>query len=146
MNKFTKGFLFLLFIAVSITGCKLDPPIYPEGAGSGTVTYTINGTTTTKHNVSFVMTAASGTTTPASIYMGNDTDFGLAFDGSSKGTFDIGILVIGDALGTGTVTVTTYDLTDSTHGTLKGTFTADLYDSTTNTTTSNVTGTFDIQQ
>jgi hypothetical protein len=75
MNKLYYKLFMILFIAVAISGCKLDPPIYPEGtvanpganggggivSAGGTITYTMDGKTTTLKPAFFQVISSSST-------------------------------------------------------------------------------------
>ena len=147
MKNLIKFFLSFFAIAMLVSGCKLDPPDYAEGVVTmqGTGTYTINGATTTRNNLSFVVTPAQGPT-PASISIGNDIDFGIASELPSGNGAIEGIFIIGDQFGSGTVTFTTNSATSNSKGTVKGTFTGELVVDINSGTTIPFTGTFDISQ
>jgi hypothetical protein len=79
-----------------------------------------------------------GGTTPAG-------GFSLSFRNNKPGTYDIDILSLNGMLGdNGKVTVTELNTTDGFHGTIKGTFTTDLFNISTGDTITGVTGTFNI--
>ncbi|MCR8561762.1 hypothetical protein KXD93_29165 [Mucilaginibacter sp. BJC16-A38] len=163
MRKIYYKIFASLIIIASISGCKLDPPIYPAGSTStgtsgklvdngSTITYTISGTTTTLKLAFFQVIAADPTTSPNgnTQILGGTTQsggFSLSFSNNKAGTYNIDLLYINGLLGdSGKVTVTELNVTsaDGMHGTIKGTFTTDLIDLNTNATTTGITGSFNI--
>jgi hypothetical protein len=154
MRKIYLAFFTSLLVIVGLTGCKLDAPIYPDGTtvSAGTITYNISGTVTTLKLVGFQVIAASSAVPKGSTQIIGGTAqataaFSLFFSGTTAGTYDIDILYINGLFGeNGKVIVTELNVTsaDGLHGTIKGTFTTDLSDLTTNQTTTGVTGTFNI--
>jgi len=164
MNKLYYKLFMVLFIAVAISGCKLDPPIYPEGtvanpgAGGGistgsTITYTIDGKTTTLNkNVIFQVIAPGGAGgETGNTQIGGGTDISNLFTLSAKtvtaGNYDA-ILAVGTMFGEGMVTFTELNTTGGgLKGTVKGTFTGEVTDiaDVNNPTSKTVTGSFDIK-
>jgi hypothetical protein len=142
MRKLIKGAFLLFFVSALSTGCKLDKPEYGLLA-SGKGTYTINGATTTRNNLSFVVNAA-GQDYPASVSIGNDVDFGILCDATGTEPVDA-VLILGDYLGSGKVTFTSTG-NSSSKGTYKGTFTGEVIVPPSADSTIAVTGTFDITQ
>jgi hypothetical protein len=158
-----KVFTSLLIIA-GLTGCKLDPPIYPANStttqtgtpgetlikNGSTITYNVNGNITTLTMTAFQVMAADTSTIPDgnTQIMGGTTPeggFSLSFSNNKAGTYDIDVLYLNSMLGdNGKVTVTQLNTTDGFHGTIKGTFTTDLLNISTGETITGVTGTFDI--
>jgi hypothetical protein len=157
-----KVFTSLLIIA-GLTGCKLDPPIYPAGSTTtetgttgetltknGTITYNVKGIESTLTMTAFQVMAADASTIPDgnTQILGGTTPaggFSLSFSNSKAGTYNIDILYLNGMLGdNGKVTVTQLNTTDGFHGTIKGTFTTDLFNVSTGETITGVTGTFNI--
>lgn len=160
MRKIYYKICVLLLIVATLPGCKLDPPIYPSVTSTAdltdngsTITYTINGTTTTLKLVAFQVIAASseipnGSTQIIGAATQGTSSFTLFFSGTTAGTYDIDILYLDTAWfgENGKVTATTLNVTssDGLHGTIKGTFTTDIANILTNETITGVTGTFNI--
>ncbi|QHS55672.1 hypothetical protein GWR56_09020 [Mucilaginibacter sp. 14171R-50] len=166
IKNFTKAIFSMLLIS-AIAGCKLDAPVYPEGtvanegvddgnnngntASGRTITYTIDGKTTTlKSNVVFQVYTADQFPPDGAVQIGGGTDasnlFTLMAPITGTGTFDIsglaaGTTLIGDA---GKVTVTQYNVSGSNKGTIVGTFTGDLVDIS-NGADKTVSGSFSIK-
>ena len=153
MNNPAKIFLFIILVAVTVAGCKSDPPILPAGAAksNGTIVYTISGLSTTiKDNVAFkVILASEGAPLGTTQILGGtsaDDTFSISSATAVAGTTNIDAITIGNLTGvTGKLTITYLSSTDGDTGTLQGTFTADLTD-TDGATYPGVTGTFDITQ
>ena len=158
MNTFTKKYFLFFLLIPAFAGCKLDAPIYPDDSETpigNSITYSINGgpTETVTANVGFTATAGGSLT----IVGGPDTDGFLlkttlsdtGIDDATTGTYDIGIITIGDLFGNGvgTISLNTFNLTDNTTGTITGTFTGQLNEPDSESEDAiPFTGTFSIKQ
>ena len=149
MNKLYYKLFMVLFIAVAISGCKLDPPIYPEGtvatpganggtngggvvSAGGTITYTMDGKTTTLKPAFFQVIPVAQLPPDGSIQIagGNDVQnmFSLGAKTTVAGTFDAEVIMVGSLAGEGTVTFTEINVPGGVKGTVKGTFTGKVSD------------------
>jgi hypothetical protein len=161
IKNFTKGISFLILISMLMLGCKMDPPVYPEGtvanptAGGGsvengnTVTYTIDGKTTTLKTAFFQVFSPSQFPPSGTTQIMGGTDVSTAFSLTANtvvaGTFTDIIISVGMSFGDGTVTFTEINTTGGgLKGTVKGTFTGKVTDFTT-AVEKDVSGTFNIK-
>jgi hypothetical protein len=147
IKNFTKGISFVILISMLMFGCKLDPPVYPEGtvpnpnAGgenggggitSGTITYIIDGKTTTLTRAVFQVVSPSQLPPSGSTQIMGGTDAASAFSLSAQtavaGIVDKDvIIVLGTSFGEGSVTFTEINTTNNgLKGTVKGTFTGKI--------------------
>ncbi|RYU90468.1 hypothetical protein EWM62_07365 [Mucilaginibacter terrigena] len=168
MNKLYYKLFVVLFLGVAISGCKLDAPVYPAdtiytppaggGGGGGntassrTITYTVDGKSTTlKNNVIFQVYTPEQKPPDGAIQIAGGASvtelFSLLANITGKGTFNADIIAVGTSLvGDGTVTVTEYSATANSKGTIAGTFTGELIDiSGDGETKKTVTGSFSIK-
>jgi hypothetical protein len=144
MNKLYYKLFMVLFLAVAISGCKLDPPVYPEGTvanpdgeGGGvtngsTITYVMDGKTTTLKPAVFQVISSTQLPPNGNIQIGGGSDpqnmFSLTAETTVAGTFDAGIIMVGSLIGEGTVTFTEINAPGGLKGTVKGTFTGKVSD------------------
>ena len=147
MRKIYLAFFTSLLVIASLTGCKLDPPVYPSGTGTtgttagNTITLKIGNNTLTYTNDSFIvfppgsqgaiLSPTTGQTTISGLGASQTDVFTLSFLDSKPGTYDIVGVIAGnytnDPAGKGTVNVTTLSYANF-RGTLQGTFTVDMID------------------
>ncbi|MCQ6960230.1 hypothetical protein NPE20_19780 [Mucilaginibacter sp. JC4] len=131
----------VLFLAVAISGCKLDPPIYPEGTVAnpdggvtigGNITYVMDGKTTTLKPAVFQVISSTQLPPNGSTQIAGGTDvqnmFSLGAKTTVVGTFDADMIMVGSLLGEGTVTFTEINVPGGVKGTVKGTFTGKVSD------------------
>jgi hypothetical protein len=146
MNKLYYKLFMALVLAVAISGCKLDPPIYPEGTvanpdgvggGGGvtngsTITYVMDGKTTTLKPAVFQVISSTQLPPNGNIQIGGGSDsqniFSLTAGTTVAGTFDADIIMVGSLIGEGTVTFTEINAPGGLKGTVKGTFTGKVSD------------------
>jgi hypothetical protein len=146
MNKLYYKLFIFLFLAVAISGCKLDPPIYPEGTVAnpdgegggggvtigGTITYVLDGKTTTLKPAVFQVISSAQLPPNGSTQIAGGTDamnmFSLGAKTTVAGTFDADLIMVGSLLGEGTVTFTEINVPGGVKGTVKGTFTGKVSD------------------
>jgi len=170
MNKLYTKFLAVIVFAFAIGSCKVDTPIYPEGtvpsadflsgnAGAGTgggisngstITYTIDGKTTTLKTAFFQVISPSQNPPTGNTQIGGGSDLTTGFSLTSStavaGTFDADIITLGTSVGSGTVTFTEITTTGNSglKGTVKGSFSGKVTDFTT-MTDKNISGSFSIK-
>ncbi|TEW67550.1 hypothetical protein E2R65_06060 [Mucilaginibacter phyllosphaerae] len=160
MNKCYSKLVVIIFLAIAVTGCKIDPPLNPDGTpltpgstsgSSGTsISYTLDGKTT-KFTIGFFQVISASIIPPnGSVQIGGGLDpatsFSLIAATSATGTFNADIITIGkNLLGEGKVTFTEIKTTDNTglKGTVKGTFTGKVKDLT-DFTEKEISGSFSI--
>jgi hypothetical protein len=146
MNKLYYKLFMALFLAVAISGCKLDSPIYPEGtvanpganggggivSAGGTITYTMDGKTTTLKPAFFQVIPPAQLPPDGTIQIAGGTDvlnmFSLGAKTTVAGTFDAEVIMVGSLAGEGTVTFTEINVPGGVKGTVKGTFTGKVSD------------------
>ncbi|MDB5128171.1 hypothetical protein [Mucilaginibacter sp.] len=142
MNKLYYKLFMILILAVAISGCKLDPPIYPEGTVAnpdggaittgGTITYMMDGKTTTVKPAFFQVISSTQLPPNGNTQIGAGSDpqnmFSLTAETTVAGTFDAGIIMVGSLIGEGTVTFTEINAPSGLKGTVKGTFTGKVSD------------------
>lgn len=170
MNKLYTKFLAVVVLAFAIGSCKVDPPIYEAGtvpsadfikgtAGPGTgggisngstITYTIDGKTTTLKTAFFQVISASENPPTGNTQIGGGSDlvtgFSLTSSTAVAGTFDADIITVGTSVGSGTVTFTEINATGNggLKGTVKGSFSGKVTDFTT-MTDKDISGSFSIK-
>ncbi|MEB0263099.1 MULTISPECIES: hypothetical protein [unclassified Mucilaginibacter] len=174
MNKLYSKLLLVIFSALAIGGCKVDPVVYPEGTistigktntgtgtGTGTgsnnggisngstITYTVDGKSTTLTTAFFQVINASQLPPNGSTQIGGGTDAASAFSLSARttvaGSFDADVIVLGTSFGDGKVTFTEINTTNNgLKGTVKGTFTGSVTNLT-NQIKKDISGSFSIK-
>lgn len=161
MSKcYNKLFVILIFI-LAISSCKVDAPIYPEGAvpdftnvGGGlsnaTIEYTIDGQIKRFSTGFFQVIAPTDGLPDGNTQVAGGLDPNTAFSLSAStvvaGTFDADVILIGTLLGSGKVTFTQISTDNSgLKGTVKGTFTGKVVSLTDPGIEKDVSGSFSIK-
>jgi hypothetical protein len=138
MKRIYYRLLTLLFFAALVSGCKLDAPLNSDGTTLGGtkgnfVNYTFQGKTVKMSDLVFFQVIAPGVVPDGSTQIIAGTDptnaFSIMASTAVAGTFPAEIISIGsDFIGEGTVIFTEISSANGLNGTVKGTFTGQMFD------------------